>query len=43
LFPSLNYISPEELKDDFDRELLQRLVVGSFSSDYEIKDDKNKG
>lgn len=43
LFPSLNYISPEELKDDFDWELLQRLVVGSFSSDYEIKDDKNKG
>jgi len=28
---------PEELKGDFDRELLQQLVVGSFSSDYEIK------
>ncbi len=43
LFPVLDYITPEELKDDFDRELLQRLVVGSFSSDYEIKDEKSKG
>jgi len=25
------------LKNDFDRGLLQQLVVGSFSSDYEIK------
>ncbi|MFZ2150829.1 MAG: hypothetical protein WAZ12_04100 [Candidatus Absconditicoccaceae bacterium] len=43
LFPNLDYIAPEELKDDFDWELLEKLVVGSFSSDYELKDDKNKG
>lgn len=42
LFTSLDYITPEELKDDFDWELLQQLVVWSFSSDYEIKDDKKK-
>lgn len=42
LFPELGYITPEELKEDFDWELLQKLVVWSFSSDYEIKDDKDK-
>jgi len=36
-FSWLDYKVPEELKGDFDRELLQQLVVGSFSSDYEIK------
>lgn len=41
-FPFLDYIVPEELKDDFDRNILQRLVVGSFSSDYEIKFDSEK-
>ncbi len=42
LFPGLDYIKPEELKDDFDWELLQRLVIWSFSSDYELKEDKSK-
>lgn len=41
-FSILDYIVPEELKDDFDRNILQRLVIGSFSSDYEIKFDKEK-
>jgi hypothetical protein len=42
LFPGLDYLNPEELKDDFDRDLLQKLVIGSFSSDYEIKKDNDK-
>lgn len=33
----LAYKVPEELKNDFDRDLLEQLVVGSFSSDYELK------
>jgi hypothetical protein len=37
IFP---YAVPEELKKDFDRELLQQLVVASFSSDYELKKTK---
>lgn len=43
-FPNLEYKVPEELKNDFDRDLLEKLVVGSFSSDYEIKkiDDKKE-
>lgn len=36
-FPPLPYRLPEELKNDFDWELLLQLVVSSFSSDYEIK------
>ena len=32
----------EELKEDFDRELLQQLVVSSFSSDYELKKEEDK-
>lgn len=36
-FLPMEYKLPEELKNDFDRELLQQLVTGSFSSDYEIK------
>ena len=31
---------PEELKKDFDWDLLQQLVVASFSSDYELKKNK---
>lgn len=38
----MDYKVPEELKNDFDRELLQQLVVGSFSSDYEIKKIEGK-
>ena len=36
-FPSQVYITPEDLDDDFDWDMLQKLVVGSFSSDYELK------
>lgn len=36
-FSPLAYKLPEELKTDFDWELLEQLVVSSFSSDYEIK------
>jgi hypothetical protein len=43
-FTFQKYLTPEELEDDFDWELLQRLVLGSFSSDYELKmDEKKKG
>jgi hypothetical protein len=31
---------PEELKSDFDWDLLQKLVIGSFSSDYELKKEE---
>lgn len=41
-FEALPYEIPEELKDDFDRNLLEQLVVGSFSSDYELKQEKDK-
>lgn len=38
-FNSQSYLSPEDLEDDFDWDMLQKLVVGSFSSDYELKQD----
>jgi len=41
-FEAIPYLVPEELKDDFDRDLLQQLVIGSFSSDYEIKKEADK-
>lgn len=31
------YAVPDELESDFDWDLLQQLVIGSFSSDYELK------
>ena len=38
------YLTPEDLDDDFDWDILQKLVIGSFSSDYELKqDDKEWG
>jgi hypothetical protein len=41
-FPSQSYLTPEDLDDDFDWDILQKLVIGSFSSDYELKkDDKD--
>lgn len=41
-FPFQSYITPEDLEDDFDWDILQKLVTGSFSSDYELKQqDKN--
>lgn len=36
-FPSVDFLTPDELGDDFDRDVLQKLVIGSFSSDYEMK------
>lgn len=41
-FEPLPYETPEELKNDFDRDLLQQLVIGSFSSDYELKKEEGK-
>lgn len=35
-FPPKQYIVPEELQNDFDWDLLQQLVLWSFSSDYEL-------
>ena len=31
------YLTPEDLDYDFDWDVLQKLVIGSFSSDYELK------
>lgn len=43
-FSYQSYLTPDELEDDFDREMLQKLVLWSFSSDYELKaDEKKKG
>ena len=39
-FQVMPYAVPSELKKDFDWELLQQLVVASFSSDYELKKSK---
>lgn len=41
-FEPLPYETPEELKNDFDRDLLEQLVIGSFSSDYELKKEEKK-
>lgn len=41
-FEPLPYETPEELKNDFDRDILQQLVIGSFSSDYELKKVEKK-
>lgn len=42
-FSFVPFLTPDELGDDFDRDILQKLVVGSFSSDYELKLDSEKG
>ncbi|HRX64057.1 MAG TPA: hypothetical protein P5060_03040 [Candidatus Absconditabacterales bacterium] len=39
-FKPVKYLIPDELENDFDRDLLQQLVLGSFSSDYELKEQK---
>ena len=36
-FKPLEYLVPDELQNDFDRDLLEQLVLWSFSSDYEFK------
>ncbi len=41
-FPTQAYLTPEDLDDDFDWDILQKLVIGSFSSDYELKQDKGE-
>ncbi len=41
-FETLPYETPEELKNDFDRDLLEQLVIWSFSSDYELKKEEGK-
>lgn len=38
-FPAQSYLTPEDLEDDFDRDILEKLVIGSFSSDYELKQE----
>lgn len=40
-FKSTKFLVPDELEKDFDRNLLQQLVLGSFSSDYELKVEKD--
>lgn len=42
-FPFSPFMTPDELGDDFNWDLLQKLVIGSFSSDYELKMDAEKG
>lgn len=42
-FLPASFVTPEELGNDFDWDLLQKLVLGSFSSDYELKFDAEKG
>lgn len=39
-FKPTDYKVPDELKNDFERDLLQQLVIWSFSSDYELKKDE---
>ena len=36
-FTPRKYLVPDELQNDFDRDLLEQLVLWSFSSDYEFK------
>ncbi len=36
-FKATKFLVPDELEKDFDRDLLQQLVLWSFSSDYELK------
>lgn len=42
-FEFVPFLTPDELGDDFDWNLLEKLVSGSFSSDYELKLDNEKG
>jgi len=38
-FKATKFLVPNELEKDFDRALLQQLVLWSFSSDYELKNE----
>lgn len=42
-FEFVPFLTPDELGEDFDWGLLEKLVAGSFSSDYELKLDNEKG
>lgn len=42
-FPTQPYLTPEDLDDDFDWDILEKLVIGSFSSDYELKQEDKDG
>ncbi len=42
-FPAQPFLTPEDLEDDFDWDILKKLVVWSFSSDYELKQDEKDG
>jgi len=42
-FPAQSYLTPEDLDDDFDWDILEKLVIGSFSSDYELKQEGKDG
>ena len=41
-FAPMPYLIPEELKEDFDRELLIQLVAASFSSDGMLEEVADK-
>ena len=40
-FNPQSYLTPEDLEDDFDWDILQKLVIWSFSSDYELKQNED--
>ena len=42
-FSAQPYLTPEDLDDDFDWDILEKLVIGSFSSDYELKQNEKDG
>jgi hypothetical protein len=42
-FKPMAYLMPEELQEDFDWELLIQLVAASFSSDWVLEDNAEKG
>ena len=41
-FSFQSYLTPEDLDDDFDWDILEKLVIWYFSSDYELKQDKDE-
>lgn len=42
-FDPIEYVTPEEMENDFDWELLQRLIVGSFASEYALSKNPETG
>ncbi|GHW02573.1 hypothetical protein AGMMS50249_3590 [candidate division SR1 bacterium] len=41
-FPSHEYLTPEEFSDDFDRDILQKLIIASFSNSYTLSNNEKK-